>query len=168
MDVGERPGTRGGWPNNVPTGSMNFSKNEDLYTTVTAVKGNQITTADVLPASITNAQVLHDDTAAFQAAIDAASAAGGGTVQIGAGTYLIQRPVFVVTASGANPVFTNTVKADAWYSIYSYLNIRPIRRGTFTCRVPVTVRSSTHLPTMEAWRRCSQRAFASVQMTTRA
>ncbi len=123
MDVGQRPGTRGGWPNNLPAANPNIAKNEDFYTTVTAVKDNQITTADVIPASLTNAVVMHDDTAAIQAAINAAAAAGGGTVQLSNGSFFIGRPSFAAVSTLADPPYTTDLAADPFYSVYSYLQI---------------------------------------------
>jgi hypothetical protein len=132
MDVGQRPGSRGGWPENLPAANPNIAKNEDLYTTVSAVSANQITTAAVLPVSLTNAIVLHDDTAAVQAAINAAVAAGGGTVQFTQGSFFLERPSFQGTTTMANPPYTTALAADPYYSTYSYLQIPNTSTGNIS------------------------------------
>ncbi|RRA49031.1 hypothetical protein [Acidipila sp. EB88] len=123
MDVGQRPGSRGGWPSVLPASNPSLAKNEDFFTTITGMTLTSMTTADPLPTSFTNALVMHDDTAAIQAAINAAVAAGGGTVQFNAGTYLVERPSFIADAASLYPAFTTNLQFDPWYAAFHYLQI---------------------------------------------
>ncbi len=123
VDVGERPGGRGGWPNNLPVGNPNIAKNEDFFSTIVSINGNQATIADTLPATFQNLGCLHDDTLAVQSAINAAVAAGGGVVQFGNGKYNIARPTFVTVGTLAYPVYTPSIAGVYWYEPYSYLSI---------------------------------------------
>ncbi len=124
-DVGQRPGTRGGWPNNLPSSNPNIEKNEDFFTSITNIQSGTITVADPLTASFANVSVLHDDTRAVQSAIDAAVSAGGGTVQFDKGTYNIRRPSFqyVENNSLAYPHYTTSLALEPWYANYPYLYI---------------------------------------------
>ena len=132
MDVGQRPGSRGGWPENLPAANPNIAKNEDLYTTVSSTKGNQITIAATIPSSLTNAVVMHDDTAAVQAAINAAVAAGGGTVQFSQGSFFLERPSFQGVSTLSDPPYTTILSADPWYSSFSYLQIPNTSAGNIS------------------------------------
>ena len=123
MDVGQRPGTRGGWPDNLPAGNPDISKNEDFYTYIAATHGNQVTTGDTLTNSFVNATIIHDDTRAVQNAVNAAVAAGGGTVQFNRGTYLIERPSFVIGSTLTDPMFSTSLSVDLWYEGFSYIDI---------------------------------------------
>ena len=122
QDVGQRPGTRGGWPNNLPASNPNIARNEDFFTSIAAVTPDGISTADPLASTFQGAVISHDDTLAVQNTINAAVAAGGGTVQFGNGTYVIRRPVFV--DGGANyPSYSNALKSDPFWADYHYLAI---------------------------------------------
>ena len=89
--------SRGGWPTNVS--AADISKNEDLFTTITGGGGGQVTVSDPASSTFANATVYHDDTTAIQNTINAAVAAGGGTVQFASGTYYVEEPLFVVASS---------------------------------------------------------------------
>lgn len=94
VDNGQRPGTRGGWPNNLPASNPNISKNEDFFSTVVQSSANILTVSDPIPSAINDTLLAHDDTAAIQNTINAAAAAGGGIVQLGAAAYNVFRPAF--------------------------------------------------------------------------
>ncbi len=89
-DAGQRPADGRGWPSQLPA----LPKNEDLWTTVTAVDGNQISVADTLAQTVRRTTVYHDDTLATQRAVDAAVVAGGGIVRFGPFSYNLWRPAF--------------------------------------------------------------------------
>lgn len=93
-DMEQLVGSYGGWPPSYPAGSPGITKNGDLFTTVAAVNGNQITLQKPLAASVSNTRVDHDDTDAIQAAINASVLAGGGIVEIRAGHFNVRRPAF--------------------------------------------------------------------------
>lgn len=107
-DMEERVGSYGGWPSSYSTGSSGITKNDDLFTIVAAVHGNQITLQQPLTTSVTDTEVDHDDTNAIQAAINAAVLVGGGVVKIGKGHFNVRRPMFWywTPASGPYPVMT--------------------------------------------------------------
>ena len=123
MDVGQRSGTRGGWPNNLPAGNPDISKNEDFFTYITGSQGNQVTTGDPLIQSFVNATIVHDDTRAVQNAVNAAVAAGGGTVQFDRGIYMIQRPSFLVRGTLLNPMFSTDLSLDYGFEGFNYIDI---------------------------------------------
>lgn len=124
-DLGQRIGSRGGWPDNLPQGNPNIAKRDDLFTTVRAVNGSQITLANALVSSVQNATVDHDDTQAVQSAILAAVNAGGGTIAFGAGTFNLRRPAFsyVVNNSYAYPTYGTNLALDPYWAGFSYLYI---------------------------------------------
>ena len=122
MDVGQRPGTRGGWPNNLPAGNPDIAKNQDFFTTIATINGNAITTVDALPATASSAVAMHDDTKAVETAILAADAAGGGTVQLGAGTYRIELPYFMLAGTqDSYPVYSTSLLSEYYYNAYGSL-----------------------------------------------
>ncbi len=121
QDMGELPGTRGGWPNNLPANNPNIAKNEDFFTYVTAVNGNQLTVADALPVSFHNAYLDTDDTRSVQSTIDAAVAAGGGTIQFNDGNYVLRRPAFA--SNSTSPVFSPAIGTEVWSNPYTYLSV---------------------------------------------
>ncbi len=123
QDVGQRPGTRGGWPNNLPAGNPNIAKNEDFFTSIAAVTPEGITVADGLTSTFQGATLSHDDTQAVQNTINAAVAAGGGTVQFGNGSYVIRRPVFEVNGTTNYPSYSNALTSDPVWAAYHYLEI---------------------------------------------
>jgi hypothetical protein len=94
IDVGQQIGSRGGWPQTLPSGSPDISKNEDLFTSVKSIQGNEIVLNDPLIATVSHTVVDHDDTAAIQKAIDSADAVGGGIIRFGHGQYNIRKPQF--------------------------------------------------------------------------
>ncbi len=121
-DVGQRPGTRGGWPVNLPAANPDIAKNQDFYTTVAALQGNTITTVDAIPSTVSGAVTMHDDTQAVEHAILAADAAGGGTVQLGAGTYRIEQPFFTVAGTEASyPTYSTSLAAEYSFDHYGSL-----------------------------------------------
>ncbi len=124
-DMGQRIGSRGGWPNSLPAANPNISKQEDLFSTVQAVAGDQITLADPLLSPVTSSIVDHDDTQAVESAILAGVQAGGGTVVFGPGTFNLRRPAFtyVVNNSYAYPPYTTDLALDPWWGGFSYLYI---------------------------------------------
>lgn len=124
-DVGQRIGTRNGWPSSYPAGSSGISKNEDLFTTVVSINGNEITLAQPLVSSVDEAEVDHDDTGAIQSAINAAVSAGGGVIKIGDGTFNVRRPSFqYYTFNGETyPSFTTTYSLKPSWIGYTNLYI---------------------------------------------
>jgi hypothetical protein len=124
-DVGQRIGTRGGWPSSYPVGSSGVRKNEDFFTTVTSVSGNEITLSQPLVSSVNEVEVDHDDTNAIQAAIDAAESVGGGVIKIGRGTFSVRRPSFQYYAFSGDtyPRFTTTYRLKPSWLGYSNLHI---------------------------------------------
>ncbi len=128
--------SRGGWRTGVSTPDV--STNEDLFATICAINGNQVTikgieshpalaplSCDQLPSvqlGSTNsaAVIIHDDTQAVQHAIDAALNAGGGTVQFGAGTFNIQRPLFFDKASSPSYSDFTTDLASETYNFVGF------------------------------------------------
>ena len=131
MDVGQRPGSRGGWSTPLPVSSFDISKNEDFYTQVLSVTTQGIVLADPLPSAVQNAPVHHDDTAAVQQTIDAADAAGGGIVLFGTGTYALGRPGFtpVINNSVAYPPYSTDIRLDPWWAQFSRLHIANGSKG---------------------------------------
>jgi len=89
-DSGQRPADGRGWPADLPS----LPINEDLWTTVLAVTGNEITVSDGLSATVANTEVFHDDTLAVQAAVDHAESVGGGIIKFGPYAYNLLRPAF--------------------------------------------------------------------------
>ncbi|RRA49713.1 hypothetical protein [Acidipila sp. EB88] len=122
-DVGQRPGTRGGWPNNLPSGNPNIAKNEDFFSYVTGFTDSGATLGDTLTTSFQNLTTQHDDTRAVQNAINAAAAAGGGIVQLNNGTYNLQRPSFPLNGTVDYPTYTTSLASTYWFTPYSYLQI---------------------------------------------
>jgi hypothetical protein len=122
QDVGQRPGTRGGWPNDLPAGNPNIARNEDFFTSIATVTPDGVTTADPLPNTFRGAEVSHDDTLAVQNTINAAVAAGGGIVQFGTGSYVIRRPVFV-EGGVSYPADSTALTSDPFWADYHYLAI---------------------------------------------
>ena len=90
-DLGQRPGPRGGWPDNLPFSNPDISANENFFSTVEAITGTTLTLQDAIPAALDGATVVHDDTVAVQNAINAAAQAGGGRIELGKGTFNILR-----------------------------------------------------------------------------
>ena len=125
IDVGQRIGSRGGWPDGLPAASPNIAKQDDLFSTVQAVTGNQITLADPLVSPVTLGTVDHDDTQAVQSAILASVQSKGGTIVFGPGTFNLRRPAFsyVVDNSYAYPPYTIDLALDPWWGGFSYLYI---------------------------------------------
>jgi hypothetical protein len=81
-DIGWTAQEPGSWPAAPPTRPIN----QDWWSTVRSITGLNIMLADKVPASVSGATVMHDDTQAIQAAIDAGAAAGR-VVKLGAHTY---------------------------------------------------------------------------------
>ena len=133
LDQGQRAnGTagdnRGFWPDNIPAGSISqIAKPEELYTYITVMNADGAVLADALGTSVQSALVLHDDTRSIQNAINAAVAAGGGTVQLNDGSYLLGRPSFVDNSvysdGGTYPTYTTATAHQAWGKQYSFLQI---------------------------------------------
>ncbi len=111
-------GNRGGWP----TTPLTQAKNEDFFTTLTAVNGSGGSTADALPQNFQGLTVAHDDTQAVQAAINAAVASNGGVVQFGNATYNIFRPDFLQNSPNY-PTFGPTITNGPSNAPYTYLHI---------------------------------------------
>ena len=122
MDVGQQISGRGGWPITIPAGSGNINKNEEFYTTITAVNGSQFSVADALPRSFQAALLIHDDTQAVNRTINAAVQAGGGIVQFNAGSYELWRPSFLSSYS-TYPTFTTSLAGAPLNLTFSYLQI---------------------------------------------
>ncbi len=93
-DVGQRPTSRGGWPTQLPAGNPDISKHQDFFSTIVNVDNNGITIADPVISTVTETVLAHDDDDAVENAYLAADTAGGGTVQLGPGTYNLFRPWF--------------------------------------------------------------------------
>lgn len=125
-DVGQRPASADGWPSSLPPGAQGIAKNEDLFDTCAAASGNQLVLTEPLAADVLDAVVDHDDTASVQAAIDQASAAGGGTIQFEAASYNIRRPswIYVENNSVAYPHYTTSYAMAPWWDGYSLLYIQ--------------------------------------------
>jgi hypothetical protein len=100
-----------------------MSKNEDLFTSVASVRGNQLTLTAPLQSTVQSVIVDHDDTGAAQFAIDAAVAAGGGIIKFGVGTYNIRRPCFGYWTSDSNPYPTYTTDYSRSPSYGSFWNL---------------------------------------------
>ncbi|WP_124849114.1 hypothetical protein [Acidipila sp. EB88] len=132
QDAGERPTSRNGWPTTLPAGNATMTKNEDFFATVVKVSANSVTLSSALPSAVSNAVVMHDDTQAIQAAINAAVAAGGGTVQIGAGSYNVQQPQFIADGSSQYPTFSTSIYGEPITSPYRYLYIPNGSPGNIT------------------------------------
>jgi hypothetical protein len=125
VDLGQRLGSPGGWPDNLAPANPSIAKQDDLFSTVQAVTGEVVILADALGTSVQNAKTDHDDTQAVQNAILAAVESGGGTISFGSGTFNLRRPVFpyVVDHSFAYPPYTTDLSLDPWWARYSYLYI---------------------------------------------
>ncbi len=126
VDVGQQStvADRGGWPTSSTSG--NISKNEDFYTTISAINGQTVTTGDTLPATFTNLVIHHDDTAAVQAALNDAVSKGGADVQFEAGTYNLFRPLFRLNNSNLTNYgtsLTTAVQNGQSNTSYTYLQI---------------------------------------------
>ena len=150
LDTGQRAGgagdNRGGWPDNLPFNTaqwptaLNASsqnpplRNEEFFTTITGISGNQVGIADPLAQTFSGAVVVHDDTAAVQKAINDASAAGGGIVQLNAGYYRIQRPSFKVNNSSypTYPTYSTDISGVPYSEVYSYLQLPNGSSGNVT------------------------------------
>lgn len=133
-DMEERVGSYGGWPSSYSAGSSGIAKNDDLFTIVAAVNGNQITLQQPLENSVMDTEVDHDDTNAIQTAVDAAVLAGGGVVKIGKGHFNLRRPAFWywTPTSGAYPIMTNNYSLRAWSQGHSELYIPNGSKGHIT------------------------------------
>jgi len=116
-DNGQRPTSRGGWPVQLPAGNPDISTNEDFFSKIVSVAdGGQITVADPVLSSVTDALLAHDDTDAIENTILAADAQGGGTVQLDGGTYNIYRPWFHALGG----VHSHQMNAP-WWEGFAYL-----------------------------------------------
>lgn len=124
-DLGQRIGPRGGWPDSLPPANPSIAKQDDLFSTVYSINGNQITINDPLETSVQGATADHDDTQAVENAILASLPAGGATIVFGPGTFNIRRPAFeyVVNNSFACPPYTTNLSWDPWWARYSYLYV---------------------------------------------
>ena len=122
-DVGQRLGSRFGWPDYLPVSNPDITKNEEFFTTVVTITGSQILLSDPLQSSVQEVTVNHDDTQAIENTILAANAAGGGTVQLDAGTYEIERPSFILVENNsvAYPNFTTNLAYAPWWAGATYL-----------------------------------------------
>ena len=120
-DYGQRPGTRGGWPNNMS--SPDIHKNQDFFSYITGGNGTNVSINDALPSSFQGATIGHDDTLAVQNAINAAASAGGGTIQFGNGIYNIRRPIFDANAGDINEIYSTSLSADPYYAAFQYLDV---------------------------------------------
>jgi hypothetical protein len=81
-DIGWTPNGPDGWPSSPPLGPVK----QDWWSTVRAIGNSSITLADSVPGSVSNALIMHDDTLALQAAINAGGATGR-LVKLGPYTY---------------------------------------------------------------------------------
>jgi hypothetical protein len=84
-DLGWTQPRSAGWPTKPPEAPVN----QDFFSTVAAINGNEIILADRVPAFRSPATVRHDDVLAVQAAYDACA---GGTVRFGPHHYRLVRP----------------------------------------------------------------------------
>jgi hypothetical protein len=91
-DGGERPSDGRGWP--ITISGPGYTQKENFFSTITAINGNAITTADNASSAVSGGTLQHDDTIASQSAESAAETAGGGVVLWGPHTYNIWRPQF--------------------------------------------------------------------------
>ena len=110
-DLGQRPGSRGGWPDNLPFSDPDISAAENFFSTVQAATATTLILRDAPPVALDNTTVSHDDTVAIQSAIDAAAQAGGGRVQLDAGQFNIRRQ-FAHTGLGQ---WSSDVYHAYWY-----------------------------------------------------
>lgn len=130
-DLGQRPNSRGGWPTSFAVGSQELlSKNQDLFSEVAAVRGNQITLKDPLVSSVLHVEVDHDDTGAIQKAINAANAVGGGIVELGDGTFNVRRPTFGCKEINASCPTGYTTDFNLRATWYGYENLYLDHRST--------------------------------------
>lgn len=119
----------------LPNVAPNSAINQNWVTQVTAINSTTLTLASRAAASVSSVQAIHDDTAAVQAAVDAVSVAGGGTVWLGAGTYNFNE---VSYWNGASWVYTNPTsepKANEMYGavhLSSNVEIRGLNRKSTT------------------------------------
>lgn len=146
MDTGQRADgagdPRGGWPDDLPFDTSQWPKvansgtssppmqNEEFFSTITGTSGNTITIADQLPQTIGGGVVLHDDTQAVQSAINAASQAGGGTVQLNAGYYRVLRPSF--PSKSTYPTFSTDITTELYSAQFSSLQLPNGSSGNVT------------------------------------
>jgi len=101
------PTTDGSLPNIAP----GLAVNQNWVTQVAAVSATTLTLAAGAPSTVSNVTLAHDDTAALQAAVEAASHTGGGTVTLGSGTYNLNQ---VSYWDGSAWIYTNpTVEPPA-------------------------------------------------------
>lgn len=137
MDAGQRADgvgdPRGGWPDDLPSNTSQWPsvansgassppmQNEEFFSTITGISGNTITIADKLAQTFNGGVLLHDDTQAVQSAINAASQAGGGTVQLNAGYYRILRPSFI--SSSNYPTFSTDITKEQPSAQFSNLQL---------------------------------------------
>lgn len=119
MDVGQQPSSFGGWPETLPSDSEDISKREDLFAQIVSVKGDQITLSRALSATVEGAMVDHDDSAAIQNAINAASDMGGAQIFLPAGHYNVRRPQFETAPNAPGPYFSYTTDYD-YNKIYAW------------------------------------------------
>jgi hypothetical protein len=123
------PGDRGirqpqlaeGYPLTI-TGTARI-KNQDLISTILSISGGTITLADPASKTVSSVLTAHDDTMAIQNAIDAAEAAGGGTVALGAGTYNTKLPAFIGYHITPPVAYTRNIALAAWWCTYVNLYI---------------------------------------------
>ena len=90
-----------------------------LVSTISAVSGNSITLNSAASSNVSNATVMHDDTAALSAAFTYATA-NYGVVRIPAGVYWI---------TGALPIITNPISIIGEGSRASQINVDPSFQG---------------------------------------
>jgi hypothetical protein len=107
-DIGWTPNGSDGWPSSPPLGPVR----QDWWSMVRAVGNGSITLADSVPGSVSNALIMHDDTLALQAAINA-GAATGRLVKLGPYTYPINlSSVYSYASQRFSYTFTKSTYRD--------------------------------------------------------
>jgi len=123
QDVGQAPRDHGGWSAALPPNTLDIHKQQDLFATVLSTTGNTVNIDTPLHTSVSGALVDHDDTAAFQASINAGVSAGGAIIHVGNGTFNIRRPMFQYKANSGDiyPSYTTNYSAGWLWSTWWYL-----------------------------------------------
>lgn len=104
----------------LPNIAPDLPVDQNWVTQVTAVSPTTLTLATNAPSTASNVTVAHDDTAATQAAVDAAADAGGGTVRLGSGTYNFNE---VSYWNGSAWIYTNPTSEPAANEMYGAVHL---------------------------------------------
>jgi Concanavalin A-like lectin/glucanases superfamily len=104
-----------------------------FITTVDAISGTTITLHDAALAPVTNKRVQHDDTDAWQAALNAMQTALGGRLLAGAGVFKVNKPTSTWDAILQLPFnYSSTPGPTQYTHCYSVIGNVPLVSGHYT------------------------------------